>query len=111
MVAIGQALMSSPGVLLLDEPSAGLAPVVIDSLYDAIGTLRDEGLGILLVEQDLERALRVSDRYYVMESGAIILEGKSFRADHDLLERLILGDAPPTQQLPGLGAPKAPTPQ
>jgi ABC-type branched-subunit amino acid transport system ATPase component/ABC-type branched-subunit amino acid transport system permease subunit len=107
MVAVGQALMSSPGVLLLDEPSAGLAPVVIDRLYDAIGLLRDEGLGILLVDQDLERALRVSDRYYVMESGAIIQQGESVDADHDLLKRLILGETPPGQQLPGLSAPKA----
>jgi ABC-type branched-subunit amino acid transport system ATPase component/ABC-type branched-subunit amino acid transport system permease subunit len=106
MVAVGQALMSSPGVLLLDEPSAGLAPIVIDHLYGAIGLLRDEGLGILLVEQDLERALRVSDRYYLMESGAIILQGESVDADRDLLKRLILSETPKGQQLPGLSGPQ-----
>jgi branched-chain amino acid transport system ATP-binding protein len=94
MVAVGQALMSSPSVLLLDEPSAGLAPLVIDSLYGAVELLRDEGMAILIVEQDLARALRISDRYYVMESGAIVLSGRSAEADHDLLTRLILGDSP-----------------
>jgi branched-chain amino acid transport system ATP-binding protein len=77
MVAIGQALMAEPKVLMLDEPTSGLAPVVIRTIYDAIGQLRDQGLAVLLVEQSVPRAPANSSRCYVMERGRIVISGDS----------------------------------
>jgi len=75
MLAISRALMSQPRMLLLDEPSLGLAPLVIRDIFDAIRSLREEGLTILLVEQMAKQALGVADRAYVLEVGNITLEG------------------------------------
>jgi branched-chain amino acid transport system ATP-binding protein len=75
MLAISRALMSQPRMLLLDEPSLGLAPLVIRDIFDAIRNLRKEGLTILLVEQMAKQALGVADRAYVLEVGKITLEG------------------------------------
>jgi branched-chain amino acid transport system ATP-binding protein len=77
MLAIGQALMCDPTFLLLDEPCAGLAPTVVDRIYDVIARLVAEERGVLLVEQDVQRAMRRSDRTYVMERGKIVLDGPS----------------------------------
>jgi branched-chain amino acid transport system ATP-binding protein len=77
MVAIGQALMANPSVLMLDEPTSGLSPAVISVILDALDRLRAQGLGILLVEQSVKRALARSDRCYVMERGQILLSGRS----------------------------------
>jgi len=77
MVAIGQALMAEPQVLMLDEPTSGLAPIVIRTIYDAIGQLREQGLAILVVEQSVPRALANSNRCYVMERGRIVISGES----------------------------------
>jgi branched-chain amino acid transport system ATP-binding protein len=79
MLAIGRALMSNPQLLMLDEPSLGLAPVIVDQLYDKIGALKAEGRTILLVEQQVYGALELADRAYVLETGRIVREGK--RAD------------------------------
>ncbi|HEY7493869.1 MAG TPA: ABC transporter ATP-binding protein [Candidatus Tectomicrobia bacterium] len=79
MLAIGRALMSNPRLLMLDEPSLGLAPLVVDQLYDTIGALKAEGLTILLVEQQVYGALELADRAYVLETGRLVREGK--RAD------------------------------
>ncbi|MDE2401006.1 MAG: ABC transporter ATP-binding protein [Burkholderiales bacterium] len=76
MLAIGRALMSDPSVLLLDEPSMGLAPVMVDVVVDAIRTLRQQGVTMLLVEQFAQTALSVADYVYVVERGTISLEGK-----------------------------------
>ena len=73
MLAMGRALMSKPKVLLLDEPSMGLAPVLVDAIFDTIRKLHGEGTTILLIEQNARMALQVADRGYVMESGAILL--------------------------------------
>jgi branched-chain amino acid transport system ATP-binding protein len=73
MLAMGRALMSKPKVLLLDEPSMGLAPVLVDSIFDTIRALHAEGTTILLIEQNARMALQVADRGYVIESGAILL--------------------------------------
>ena len=77
MVAIGQALMAEPKVLMLDEPTSGLAPMVVRTIYDAIGRLRDQGLAVLMVEQSVPRALANSNRCYVMERGRIVISGES----------------------------------
>jgi branched-chain amino acid transport system ATP-binding protein len=77
MLAIGRALMSDPDLLLLDEPSEGLAPAVIDTIEEALMNLRDEGLTILLIEQNLESALKLADRHYIIESGEVVYEGTS----------------------------------
>lgn len=75
MLAIARALMSSPRMMLLDEPSLGLAPILVDRLMDAIVALRESGMTILMVEQNADRALEISDRAYVLEVGTIIMEG------------------------------------
>jgi len=75
MLAVGRALMGEPKLLLLDEPSMGLAPVLVDLIFDTIQTIRDQGTTVLLVEQNALAALRVADYAYVLESGALKLEG------------------------------------
>ena len=75
MLAIGRALMSSPRILLLDEPSLGLAPTLVRDILKLLVRLRDEGLTILLIEQDATAALKIADRGYVMERGRITIEG------------------------------------
>ena len=77
MLAIGRGLMGSPALLLLDEPSVGLAPNLVREILGLLGRLRDEGLTILLVEQDAHAALRIADRGYVMETGRIAAEGSA----------------------------------
>jgi ABC-type branched-subunit amino acid transport system ATPase component len=76
-LAIARALLSRPALLLLDEPSLGLAPLVIDQVFDILARMRDEGLSILLVEQNAARALEVSDRTYLLRNGHIVLAGAS----------------------------------
>ncbi len=77
MVAIGRTMMSRPKLLLLDEPSLGLAPLVAGGIFQTIRLLRDRGTTILLVEQNAKAALKVADRGYVLETGRIILEGET----------------------------------
>jgi branched-chain amino acid transport system ATP-binding protein len=78
MLAIARALMGGPKILLLDEPSLGLAPKVVDLIFKTLGNLRDGGLTILLVEQNVEIALRFAKRGYVMELGKIVLEDSTY---------------------------------
>ena len=75
MLAIGRALMSEPRMLMMDEPSMGIAPILVMRIFQAIKQLRDEGMTILLVEQNARAALRLADRGYVMETGSITLSG------------------------------------
>jgi len=77
MVAIGRGLMARPKILMLDEPSLGLAPVLINSIFETIRKIADQGTTVLLVEQDVNHSLRLSDRGYVLEHGRIALEGKA----------------------------------
>lgn len=92
MLAIGRALMSQPRLLLLDEPSLGLAPVVVDEVFDAIEAINARGVGVLLVEQDVERALEASSRGYLLSEGRIVAEAPSaqLRANPDV-RRSVLG--------------------
>ncbi len=75
MLAISRALMSEPKLLMLDEPSLGLAPKIVGEVFETITKLKDEGITILLVEQNAFAALRVSDRAFVLENGEIVMEG------------------------------------
>ena len=77
MVAIGRALMSNPTVLLCDELSLGLAPIVIKEIYDAVPALTAEGMSLVVVEQDVGTAQRVSDRVYCFQEGRVSLRGAS----------------------------------
>jgi branched-chain amino acid transport system ATP-binding protein len=77
MLAIGRALMSAPKLLLLDEPSMGLAPMMVEKILETILTISKEGVTVLLVEQNAKLALEASDRGYVMESGVITLSDHS----------------------------------
>jgi branched-chain amino acid transport system ATP-binding protein len=82
MLAIGRALMSHPRLLLLDEPSMGLAPLIVEKIFQTLEMLRNEGMTILLVEQNARAALQIADRGYVFETGSIVLQGPA----PDLLE-------------------------
>ncbi|MDY6839451.1 MAG: ABC transporter ATP-binding protein [Thermodesulfobacteriota bacterium] len=77
MLAIGRALMARPKLLLLDEPSMGLAPLVVKDIMNTVSALRDSGVTILMVEQNARASLKISDRGYVLETGRIVLQGNS----------------------------------
>jgi branched-chain amino acid transport system ATP-binding protein len=83
MLAMGRALMSRPKVLLLDEPSMGLSPIMVDKIFEVIQEVSTQGVTILLVEQNASRALQIADRGYVMESGLITLSGDAHALLHD----------------------------
>lgn len=76
MLAIGRALMSSPKLLLLDEPSLGLAPIIVSKIFKTINEINTEGVTVLLVEQNARAALKLSNRGYVLENGMVALQGK-----------------------------------
>jgi branched-chain amino acid transport system ATP-binding protein len=88
MLAIARGLMAKPKLLLLDEPSLGLAPLLVQTIFEIVGELHSEGLTILLVEQNARQALSVSSYGYVMESGKIVLEGsaKELTADQAVID-------------------------
>ncbi len=75
MLAIGRALMSKPKLLLLDEPSLGLAPIIIQQIFDIIEQLRKDGVTVFLVEQNANQALKIADRAYVLENGRVVMQG------------------------------------
>ena len=77
MLAMGRALMSRPKVLLLDEPSMGLSPIMVDKIFEVVKDVSAQGVTILLVEQNASRALQIADRGYVMESGLVTMSGKA----------------------------------
>ena len=92
MLAIGRALMSSPRLLMLDEPSMGLAPILVEQIFDIIRRLHENGTTILLVEQNAQMALSVADRAYVMETGSISLSGTGKElAESDQVKKAYLG--------------------
>ncbi|HUG08237.1 MAG TPA: ABC transporter ATP-binding protein [Acidimicrobiia bacterium] len=77
MLAIGKALMARPELLILDEPSLGLAPIVVEHIFEVIEEIRDRGVSVLMVEQHLEMALGVADHAYILEMGSIVADGTS----------------------------------
>jgi len=92
MLAMGRALMAEPQLLLLDEPSQGLAPVVVEVIYEVLSNLRERGVTILLAEQNAVAALELTDRCYLVERGQIVLEGQSqVMATDDRVKEVYLG--------------------
>jgi branched-chain amino acid transport system ATP-binding protein len=92
MLAIGRGLMSQPKLLLLDEPSLGLAPLVVELILQVIGNLRSAGISLLLVEQNVNAALQIADRAYVMETGQIVVHGNAHELrENDNIKRSYLG--------------------
>jgi branched-chain amino acid transport system ATP-binding protein len=82
MLAIGRGLMSRPKLCAFDEPSYGLSPIMVKEIFEVIKTLRDQGMTVLLIEQDVQQSLEIADRGYVLENGHVVLEGRS----EDLLQ-------------------------
>ena len=92
MVAIGRGLMSRPRLLMLDEPSWGIAPMLVDKIFDVIQEIRKDGVTILLVEQDVQEALDISDRAYVIQTGRVSLEGTGKQLlSTELIQKSFLG--------------------
>jgi len=92
MLAVARAMMGGPKLLLLDEPSMGLAPVLVDVIFDTIARIREQGITVLLVEQNALAALRIADRAYVLESGRLKLSGSAAElAQNDEVVRAYLG--------------------
>jgi branched-chain amino acid transport system ATP-binding protein len=91
MLAIGRGLMSQPKLLLLDEPSLGLAPLVVETILNVIQNLRSAGIAILLIEQNVNAALQIADRAYVMETGRIVSQGsaKTLLGDDEVRKRYL----------------------
>ncbi len=92
MLKIGRGLMANPMLLMVDEPSIGLAPLIVDGVYETLAKLRDSGLTILLTEQNALRALQLADRGYILQEGRVVLEGRSGDLmKNDLVKKAYLG--------------------
>ncbi len=92
MLALGRALMSEPALLMLDEPSLGLAPAVVDQLYDALFRLHEEGLTLLLAEQSIQLALAIADYAYVLQTGRTVLQGTAEELENNAqVQEIYLG--------------------
>jgi len=92
MVAMGRGLMSRPRLCIIDEPSSGLAPIVVDEIFKIIKGLRDQGIAILLVEQNVQQTLEIADRAYVLENGRVILAGESKKLlQEEIIRKAYLG--------------------
>ncbi len=92
MLAMGRALMSAPSLIMMDEPSTGLAPLIVQDIFNVIVRMREEGKTVLLVEQNAKAALQVADRGYVLETGKVVLQGKARELLEDVeVKRAYLG--------------------
>ena len=91
MVAMGRALMARPKLLMLDEPSMGLAPIFVERIFDIVKTINEQGTAILLVEQNALMALDVAQRGYVLQTGQVVLSGdaKNLRTDDEVRKRYL----------------------
>lgn len=93
MLAMGRALMSKPRIILMDEPSMGLSPILVSEIFDIIREISESGTTVLLVEQNAKKALSISDRAYVLETGKIVLEGKaSVLINDESVKKAYLGE-------------------
>lgn len=93
MLAMGRAMMANPEILLLDEPSMGLAPVLVDSIFDTIQQLHSSGTTILLVEQNARMALQVASRGYVMQTGAVVLDDSAdLLRENEMVRKVYMGE-------------------
>jgi branched-chain amino acid transport system ATP-binding protein len=92
MLVIGRALMSLPTMCIFDEPSIGMSPRLVEQTFHVIGQLREEGITILLIEQNVRKSLEIADRAYVLENGRVVLEGdRTTLLDSDLVQKAYLG--------------------
>jgi branched-chain amino acid transport system ATP-binding protein len=91
MVAVGRALVANPAYLLCDEVSLGLSPVAVDAVYGLLAAIKREGIAVVLVEQNVRRALSSSARYYCMQKGRVVLEGRSDAADYSQVSAAYFG--------------------
>ena len=92
MVAMGRGLMSQPRLCFIDEPSSGLAPIVVEEIFQIIKGLRDQGIAILLIEQNVQQTLEIADRAYVLENGRVTLEGESRKLlEEEVIRKAYLG--------------------
>jgi branched-chain amino acid transport system ATP-binding protein len=92
MLAMGRGLMSKPKMVMLDEPSYGLAPIIVLEVFRIIKTLRDNGITVLIIEQNVKRTLEIADRAYILENGKITLEGPSIKMmENDHVRQAFLG--------------------
>ena len=93
MLAMGRALMSKPKIVLLDEPSMGLSPILVNEIFDIIQSLNKAGTTVLLVEQNAKKALSIADRAYVLETGNIVLSGDAKEMmNNDSIKKAYLGE-------------------
>ena len=92
MLVIGRSLMSNPELLILDEPSLGLAPIIVAKVLDTLRQINDEGVAVLLVEQNIRDSLNIANRAYVLEEGKIIIDGKGRELlSNDHIKEVYLG--------------------
>ena len=93
MLAVARALMSRPKILLMDEPSVGLAPLIVDEIFSIIGQLNSDGISIVLVEQNVVKALQVADHFYLLDQGKVAFSGTPGEMENDdVIKRAYLGD-------------------
>ncbi len=93
MLAMGRALMSKPSIVLMDEPSMGLSPILVNEIFDIIESISKSGTTVLLVEQNAKKALSIADRAYVLETGKIVLDGKASELlENDSIKKAYLGE-------------------
>ena len=93
MLAMGRALMSNPKIILMDEPSMGLSPILVNEIFDIIQSVSKSGTTVLLVEQNAKKALSIADRAYVLETGSIVLDGKANDLlNNDSIKKAYLGE-------------------
>ena len=93
MLAMGRALMSKPSIILMDEPSMGLSPILVNEIFDIIESISKSGTTVLLVEQNAKKALSIADRAYVLETGKIVTSGKASELlENDSIKKAYLGE-------------------